>query len=94
MLCLSTPTKAQSKKKRALWCLKKEEEKYLSNSGPESVQDLNFRLGTLQIYTVFNCVPLSTVISLYGLHLIALYSSVSSVVEFPGAGLSTENYQF
>jgi hypothetical protein len=31
-------------------------------------------LPTLQIYTVFSCVPLSTVISLYGLHLIALYS--------------------
>ena len=28
----------------------------------------------LQICTVFNCVPLSTVISLYSLHLIALYS--------------------
>ena len=28
-------------------------------------------LTTLQIYTVFNCVPLSTVISLYGLYLIA-----------------------
>ena len=30
----------------------------------------------LQIYTVFNCVPLSTVISLCGLHLIALYSTM------------------
>ena len=28
----------------------------------------------LQIYIVFNCVPLSTGISLYGLHLIAIYS--------------------
>ena len=29
---------------------------------------------TLQICTVFNCVPLFTVFSLYGLHSIALYS--------------------
>ena len=35
---------------------------------------VNNSCNTLQIYTVFNCVPLSTVISLYGLHLIALYS--------------------
>ena len=36
--------------------------------------DYEMDTGTLQIFTVFNCVPLSTVISLYGLHLIALYS--------------------
>ena len=33
----------------------------------------------MQIYTVFKCVPLSTVISLYGLHLIALYTIQSNV---------------
>ena len=32
------------------------------------------QLHTLQICTVFNCVPLSTLISLYGLHLTAIYS--------------------
>jgi hypothetical protein len=36
--------------------------------------DYEMDTGTLQIFTVFNCVPLSTVISLYCLHLIALYS--------------------
>ena len=36
--------------------------------------DYEMDTGTLQIFTVFNCVPLSTVISLYGLHLIAIYS--------------------
>ena len=33
-----------------------------------------YKAAPLQIYTVFNCVPLSTSISLYGLHLIAIYS--------------------
>ena len=35
---------------------------------------LKARPCTLQIYTVFNCAPLSTVISLYGLHRVYLYS--------------------
>ena len=38
--------------------------------------DYEMDTGTLQIFTVFNCVPLSTVISLYCLHSIAAPSTV------------------
>ena len=47
----------------------------------------------LQICTVFNCVPLSTVISQYGLHLIALYiqSNVEVTIKYSKSALQLFN---
>ena len=53
-----------------------------SNINSNSKRNLqNMFVHTLQICTVFNCVPLFTVISLYGLQLIAIYYNVEVTVK-------------
>ena len=45
-----------------------------ASEDPRGLGPIRYITSKLQIYTVFDCVPLSTVISLHGLHLIAIYS--------------------